>query len=93
MDTEQAEKIRTAADRVIDLEAELEAAGSAATGGSALERAHATLHKWVDSVKGVVVSPALGRVTLIHQNGRLSTISSPDLPFAMSAPVEKKADA
>jgi hypothetical protein len=29
-------------------------------------------------------------VTLIHQNGHVSSISSPDLPFAMSAPAEKK---
>ena len=90
MDTEQAEKVQSAADRVLELEAELEAAGSAATAGSALERAQATLHKWIDTVKGVVVSPALGRVTLIHQNGRLSTISSPELPFAMTAPEANK---
>jgi hypothetical protein len=89
MDTDQADKVQTAADQVLELEAELEAAGSAATGGSALERAQAILHKWVDSAKGVVVSPALGRVTLIHQNGRVSSISSPDLPFAMSAPERK----
>jgi hypothetical protein len=74
---------------VLELEAELEAAGSAATGGSALERAQAILHKWIDNAKGVVVSPALGRVTLIHQNGRISSISSPDLPFVMSKPAEK----
>jgi hypothetical protein len=89
MDTDQADKVQTAADQVLELEAELEAAGSAATGGSALERAQAILHKWIDNAKGVVVSPALGRVSLIHQNGRVSTISSPDLPFVMSKPPEK----
>jgi hypothetical protein len=89
MDTDQADKVQSAADQVLELEAELEAAGSAATGGSALERAQAILHKWIDNAKGVVVSPALGRVTLIHQNGRVSSISSPDLPFVMSKPAEK----
>jgi hypothetical protein len=89
MDTDQADKVQSAADQVLELEAELEAAGSAATGGSALERAQAILHKWIDNAKGVVVSPALGRVTLIHQNGRISSISSPDLPFVMSKPAEK----
>jgi len=90
MDSDQADKVQSAADQVLELEAELEAAGHAATGGSALERAQAILHKWVDSAKGVVISPALGRVTLIHQNGHVSSISSPDLPLAMSAPAEKK---
>ena len=35
-------------------------------------------------MKGVVVNHALGRVTVIHENGRASTISSPDPPFAIS---------
>ncbi|HTZ70740.1 MAG TPA: hypothetical protein VMB71_08845 [Acetobacteraceae bacterium] len=93
MESEQAEKIQAAADHVLDLEAELEAAGNAATGGSALEIAQAQLHKWIDTVKGVVVSPALGRVTLIHENGRFSTVSSPELPFTMSAPTGSKTGA
>ncbi len=90
MDSEQTDKVQSAADQVMELEAELEVSSNAAVGGDILERARVDLHAWIDTVKGVVVSPGLGRVTLIHQNGRLSTISSPDLPFAMSKPVDAK---
>jgi hypothetical protein len=83
-------KVQAAADRVLELAEEVEAAGQAVVGGTALEHARVALHKWVDGVKGVVVSPGLGRVTLIHENGRESTITSPDLPFAMSPPVKAK---
>ena len=77
MDHEQTSKVQSAADQVMDLEAELEVASNAAVEGDVLEQARARLHAWVDAMKGVVVSPGLGRVTLIHPNGRLSTISSP----------------
>jgi hypothetical protein len=90
MDSEQTDTVQSAANQVMELEAELEVASNAALAGAVLEKARADLHAWIDTVKGVVVSPGLGRVTLIHQNGRLSTISSPDLPFAMSAPVDEK---
>jgi hypothetical protein len=90
MDSEHTEKVQSAADQVMDLEAELEVASNAALAGAVLETARSHLHAWIETVRGVVVSPGLGRVTLIHQNGRLSTISSPDLPFAMSAPVADK---
>jgi hypothetical protein len=79
--------IDEAADRVIELEAELESAGEAKTRGAALVDAHAALHQWVDTVVGVVSSPGVGRVTLIHANGRESRIASPDLPFLLSKPV------
>jgi hypothetical protein len=79
-------QIQAAAERVMELEEEVEASGQATVDGAALERARAALHKWVDGVKGVVVSPGLGRVTLIHEGGRVSTIASPDLPFDMSEP-------
>jgi hypothetical protein len=81
-------QIQAAAERVMELEEEVEASGQAAVDGAELERARAALHKWVDGVKGVVVSPGLGRVTLIHEGGRVSSIASPDLPFEMSAPAQ-----
>lgn len=87
MSSEQNDKVQAAAHRVMELEEELEASGFALLDESSLERSRAALHAWIDSVTGVVVSPALGRVTLIHENGRESTIVSPHLPFAMSTPV------
>lgn len=79
--------VEKAAERVLELEAELESAGSAATGADDLAVMRAALHKWVDSVAGVVSSPGVGRVTLIHQNGRESKIASPDLPYLLVKPV------
>jgi hypothetical protein len=84
VNTEQAAKVQEAADRVMELGEEVEAPGHAVD-DDALERARAALHKWVDAAQRVVVNPALGRVTLIHGDGRISTITSADLPFAMSA--------
>lgn len=79
--------VQKAAERIVELEAELEAAGDASTGGDQLAFARAALHAWVDSVVGVVASPGVGRVTLIHQNGHESKIASPSLPFLLSRPV------
>ncbi len=76
-----------AAERVLELEAELESSGTASTGGDTLAFARAALHAWVDTVTGVVASPGVGRVTLIHGNGRESKIASPDLPFLLTRPV------
>ena len=78
--------VEAAADRVIELEAELENAGEAVTAGDDLSLARAALHDWVETVVGVVSSPGVGRVTLIHSNGRESKIASPDLPFLLSRP-------
>lgn len=78
--------VEDAAARVIELEHELESAGSATTGGDELNFSHERLHEWVDTVVGVVASPGVGRVTLIHANGRESKIASPDLPFLLSKP-------
>ena len=50
--------VAEAASRVVDLEAELEASGDATTGGDALARSREVLHRWVDSVVGVVSSLA-----------------------------------
>lgn len=77
----------SAAERVIKLEEELEASGVPVLAHDEVAEARAKLHTWIDSVVATVVSPGLGRVTLIHANGRESTISSADLPFIMSKPV------
>ena len=82
-----AKTTRAAADRAVEMAEEVEASGQASTGGADLKTARAALHRWIDEMTGVVVAPGLGRVTIIHPNGRVSTISSPDLPFAMSKPV------
>lgn len=77
-------KIKTTADRIVELEAELEAAGHPALGDAALLEARKVLHQWVDAIKGVVVNPALGRVTVIHESGSASSIASSALAFQMS---------
>jgi hypothetical protein len=80
-------RIKEATDRVIELEAELEASGTATTQGDKLAFARAALHDWVDSVVAVVASPGVGRVTLIHANGNESKIASPELPYLVTPPV------
>jgi hypothetical protein len=81
------DKIASAVGRVTELESELEASSDATTGGDALARAREVLHQWVDSVTAVVATPGVGRVVLIHENGRESRIASPDLPLLLSVPV------
>ena len=93
MSNDQASKVQAAADRELELAEEVETSGQAAVDGAALEAARAALHQWVDGVQGVVVNAALGRVTLIHANGRRSTVSSAELPFALSTPVKPRSDA
>jgi hypothetical protein len=80
------DNIDAAVDRALELGAEVESAGEAKTGDEALAFARAQLHEWVDSVVGVVVNAGLGRVTLIHADGRESGISSNLLPFKLSQP-------
>jgi hypothetical protein len=80
------ETLRAVAARVIGLEEEVEASGVATIDGSELEWSRAALHAWVDEMVGVVVSPGLGRVTIIHPGGQRSSIASPSLPCAMSRP-------
>jgi hypothetical protein len=87
MDEKQASAVDRVVERVTELESELEASTEAATGGDQLARAREVLHRWVDSVTGVVATPGVGRVVLIHENGRESRIASPDLPVLLSAPV------
>ena len=79
--------IEQAAERVISLEAELESAGNATTGGADLAFIRSALHQWVDSVVGAVASPGVGRVTLIHANGTQTKIASPELPYLLTRPV------
>ena len=85
-DDEKTNGLQAALDRVVQLEAELEASGEIKTAGDVLAEARAALHEWVETVTGVVSSPGVGRVTLIHANGRESKIASPDLPFLLSKP-------
>lgn len=92
MDGEKASGVRNAAERVLKLADELEAHGDVKVGGGELERARAALHKWIDAATGFVVTPAFGRVTIIHGEGRQSTIASADLPYAMSEPVGPHSD-
>jgi hypothetical protein len=78
--------IRAIADSVIEMEEELEVSGNVAIEDAVLRRAKAKLHVWIDEAVGVVMTPALGRTTIIHANGRRSTISSPDLAMLLSLP-------
>ena len=90
MTEDRDDPVRAAAERVIELEEEVEASGYASLDEVALAGARAALHAWVDQMTGVVISPGLGRVTVIHADGRRSTISSPTLPYAMSKPLGPK---
>ena len=78
-------KIKETAERIVELGKEVEAPGHAATDEASLARAREVMHQWIDSVKGVVVNPAMGRVTVIDEAGRPSSIASADLAFRMSA--------
>lgn len=85
MSTDKETKIRATADRVIELGNELEAPGHAAFEDVSLMKARAVLHQWIDGMQGIVVNPALGRVTVILEDGTASSIASADLAFRMSA--------
>ena len=78
--------VNEAIGRELELGAEVESAGEAQTEGEALARTRAALHDWVDSVVGVVINAGLGRVTLIHSNGKQSGVASSELPFQLSQP-------
>jgi hypothetical protein len=82
---DQHSKVKEAADQIVELGKEVEAASHAATDEASLQKARAVLHRWIDGAKGVVVNPAFGRVTVIHQNGQASSIASSELAFLMSA--------
>ena len=80
------DKIASQAERVVALEAELESAGEVSLAAAELERCKAAMHLWVDSVVAVVASPGVGRVSLIHEDGNQSGISSRTLPFLLLRP-------
>ena len=82
---EKETRIKATADRIVELGKEVEAPGNAAMDEASLVRARAVLHQWVDGMKGVVVNPALGRVTVIHESGYASSIASADLAFQMAS--------
>ena len=83
--------VEAIAERVLKLAGELEASGDLTAGGNELDRARAALHRWIDEATGFVTTPAFGRVTVIHGNGRQSSIQSPDLSYRMSIPLQKPA--
>lgn len=85
MSIENETKIKATADRIIELGKEVEAPGHAAIDEPSLVQARAVLHQWVDGMKGIVVNPALGRVTVIDAGGGAASIASADLAFKMSA--------
>jgi hypothetical protein len=86
-DPHSAARVEEAAARVVELEAELESSGTTALEGDKLAFGRAALHEWVDTVVGIVASPGVGRVTLIHANGNESKIASPELPYQVTPPV------
>ena len=90
-DKTEAEDAHAVAERVLKLADELEASADVKVVGTDLETARAALHAWIDTATGFVVTPAFGRVTIIHK-GRQSTISSADLPYAMSIPIKPRQD-
>ena len=85
MSTDKESKIQETAERIIGIGNELEAPGHAAVDEASLVRAREVLHRWVDDLKGVVVNAALGRVTVIQEDGYPSSIGSAELAFRMSA--------
>lgn len=78
-------KIAATADRIVELGKELETAGHVALDAPTVVRARQVLHDWVDGMQGIVVNPALGRVTVIDKNGNASSIASADLAYTLSA--------
>ncbi|MFT4045319.1 MAG: hypothetical protein QM661_01365 [Solimonas sp.] len=77
--------IKATAGQIVELDKEVEATGHAAVDAPSVLRARKVLEEWARDIKGVVVSPAVGRVTLIHENGRTSSIASAELAFRLSA--------
>lgn len=85
-DTEN-DRIDEATSRIVELEAELEASGTATREADALARIRTLLHEWVDTVSAVVATPGVGRVVLLHANGTETRIASPELPYLLAVPV------
>lgn len=85
-------KTASQAERVVALEAELESAGEVSLAEAALAQSRADLHDWVETVVGIVCSPGVGRVSLIHKDGSQSSIASSRLPFLLSRPAQFEPD-
>jgi hypothetical protein len=85
-------KFEAAIERVKELGAEVESSAEASTEGDALAHVRAQLHKWVDTVAGAVVNAGLGRVTLLHHNGKETSIASSELPYLLSRPAKFETD-
>jgi repressor of nif and glnA expression len=85
MEDKQSNNTRALADRVIALAEELEVSGEISLQEAELKRDREALHAWIDSAVGVVLTPGFARVSLIHENGKQSTISSWELCLALSA--------
>ena len=86
MSDSRSDAIREAAERALTIEQEVESAGEATLDAFDVDHAKASIHEWVDTIVGLVCAPGTGRVTLIHENGHESTVSSPDLPFLICRP-------
>lgn len=84
MENEHQNSPRAIANRVIEMAEEFESSGEASVEEAELKASREALHKWVDSIVGVVAMPGFARVALIHENGRQSTISSWDLCLELS---------
>jgi hypothetical protein len=78
------EDVRAKTERVVALAEELEVSGEVSLDVAALKRDRAALHAWIDTAVGVVLTPGFARVSLIHENGTQSTISSWELCLTMS---------
>ena len=78
-------KIRSTADRIVELGNEVEASGHAAVDAPTVQLARKVIHDWIDGARGVVVNPAFGRVTVIDEHGAASSIASADLAFKLIA--------
>jgi hypothetical protein len=87
MTNEENDDVHDIAERVVKLEEEVEAGGEALRDAESLARARALLHEWIDEMTGVVVSPGLGRVTVLHGKSRPASIASFELAFRLSKPI------
>lgn len=87
-DRDPARTVEEVVEKTLELEAEREVSGTGTVDSQAVAVARAELHRWVDSVVGVVAIPGSGRVTLVHENGLRSHIQSPDLPYRLTPPVK-----
>lgn len=92
MESDKTKNTRDMADRVISLAEELEVSGEVSIEEAELQRDRQALHAWIDTAVGVVLTPGFARVSLIHGNGRQSTISSWDLCLAMSTLRNRRSD-